>query len=349
VFRAYEDRGSELPQAALFQWLRATGAVLRLMSEHDPVQLSPSDAESIPFRPERWEAGPAGTAYVQATPGGGDSYLFRCSLRAADGAVQVEPLVVPGQTPVTGRSPTRITRMIEFATDRAGGIYVLGETGANPGLFRLDLSRKALEPMIMAGETLPRFADGREISGAVFQGQFTFSRDSARGQLLFRALASSRQWEYARQGLFRLNAQGALEAVIVEQVGVSGARDVTISTLSSELERQTANGMTAFALSDDEGRWSIYRSRPVLDAMGRPILDSRGIPRFETKLIARDGQAMGDGRRLVALNAMPLLSRERLSLRRGPIFALNDAGDVAFFASDGQRWGVYEFSDRAAG
>jgi hypothetical protein len=28
----------------------------------------------------------------------------------------------------------------------------------------------------------------------------------------------------------------------------------------------------------------------------------------------------------------------------GPVFQLNAAGDVAFLASDGKHWGIYEFS-----
>jgi hypothetical protein len=180
----------------------------------------------------------------------------------------------------------------------------------------------------------------------VFEREFTIVRDAAQDRLLFRAETSSPQWEWPRRGLFRLNTQGALETLIVENVGMTGARDVSFTSLSSEVPRQTVGGTTAFAVHDEQG-WMIYRSQPVRDARGQPVTDSRGNPTFQTTLIVREGQPLADGRRLKTLNASPLVSPTNDLYRSGPIFTLNDAGDVAFFASDGQRWGVYELSDRS--
>jgi hypothetical protein len=64
-----------------------------------------------------------------------------------------------------------------------------------------------------------------------------------------------------------------------------------------------------------------------------------------TSLVAQEGQSMpgGSGAKVVSLDPGPILD---LPAGSGPVFTLNDAGDVAFMATDGQQWGIYLFSDR---
>jgi hypothetical protein len=46
--------------------------------------------------------------------------------------------------------------------------------------------------------------------------------------------------------------------------------------------------------------------------------------------------------RFAALDAGALLAQESdLQLRSGPVFTIDDAGNIAFMASDGKVWGVY--------
>jgi hypothetical protein len=59
-------------------------------------------------------------------------------------------------------------------------------------------------------------------------------------------------------------------------------------------------------------------------------------------IVAREGQALTGAGRIVTLDPGPVLS---LPAGHGPVFALNQDGDVSFLASDGLRWGVYLFSD----
>lgn len=345
AFGAFEDRGSPFPRLSVFQWLRSSGSVVKMFSSYD---------DPIGLTATRWQAGPAGTVYVRvptapietqapAAPG-----LYRCSLRPGTQAAQAEPLVIDGKTPVAG-SPTALQQVLDFVVDGSGEIFLSGKAGVSgqpatmkSGVFRWDLGIGRLEPAIMEGDSLPPFADGRKVTGLVFNQSFSLLRDSARGPLLFRAGTS------AGDGLFRRDAQGRLETLFVERLGVAGARNLSVVLLPAgvgEEERQTANGHTVFSVFDvfdGHLRWKIIRTQLVRDAGGQPVRDAQGNPRFETTVVVQEGEPLGDGRRLASLNAQRLVP----AYREGPIFTVNDAGDVAFFASDGQRWGVYEFSDR---
>jgi hypothetical protein len=88
----------------------------------------------------------------------------------------------------------------------------------------------------------------------------------------------------------------------------------------------------AFARKDRSGRWAIYRSRTLRNtATDRTALS--------IVLVAREDPRPG-GTRFVSLDPSALLG---LPGGSGPVFAVNAAGDVAFLASDGQRWGIYRF------
>jgi hypothetical protein len=295
--------------------------------------------------PNSWEAGPGGSAYVLTRKPGGDE-LIKCSLVPETPEARIEPLVIQGSTTVSGRGQgAKIDFLRDFVIDGAGNVFFSGSVATGrEGLFHLDPSTRMSEPLALEGDPLPPFADGRNTSSLRFGRVSQLLRDSTRGPLLFKA--SVLDGPQQRQGLFQRSAQGQLETVVVEGLAITGSRDYTVTTIADADLRQTATGMFAFSVKDDNGRWMIIRKRPVRDSAGNPIRDSAGNPKFESVVLARDGQRLEAGRPPVKLNAGPLVSRTGYPPQQGPIFTLNDAGDVAFFASDGQRWAVYEYSDR---
>jgi hypothetical protein len=69
------------------------------------------------------------------------------------------------------------------------------------------------------------------------------------------------------------------------------------------------------------------------------VRNSRGnVTSFTTAPIAQERAGMPDVPSFASLDPSLLLG---LSCRTGPLFSLNDAGAVAFLASNGQRWGIY--------
>src|SRR5262249_18656453 len=141
-----------------------------------------------------------------------------------------------------------------------------------------------------------------------------------------------------RRGIFRMRA-GKAETLMVESLGVGGARDLSFGTLQDTLDRQSVNGTTAFADIRD-GLWVVWRSRPIKNSRG-------DITSFKTEPIAQEVGSKGQRRSDVSgdpprfiLDAGPLLQAEGLPTAAGPVFTLDEAGGVAFLASDGKRWGI---------
>jgi hypothetical protein len=112
--------------------------------------------------------------------------------------------------------------------------------------------------------------------------------------------------------------------MMVESLAVGGSRDLTYGTLATTPDRQTVNGISAFATFGG-GRWTIFRWKAG-----------------KTTLVAQEGAALPGGAKIVSLDPGPVLD---LPPGAGPVFTLNAAGDVAFLATDGTRWGIYLFSD----
>jgi hypothetical protein len=288
VFQAGEDRGGAVPQSGVFQWMRNTGAVVRMFSDPE-------------ISPLRWEASSGGAAYIftMTNVSGQHTELIKCSFLPDTQITQIERLVVGGSTIISGRGQEdKLPDLGGFAIDGSGEVFITSDSGL--GLFHLNPSTRTLEPVLLPGDPLPPFTDGRKTAGLQFGFVTRLLRDSRRGSLLFRAVVSG--GGPAREGLFRRTIQGQLETVLLQAETVTGSREITVSTLGDTEERQSANGMSAFAVKDDKG-WTILWTRQVRDAQGRPVLDSKGNPQFETTVIVRDGQRLEPGHLPVKLNA----------------------------------------------
>ena len=82
---------------------------------------------------------------------------------------------------------------------------------------------------------------------------------------------------------------------------------------------------------------------PVTAPDGTPM--SYSLDHKEGGKRLQEGQTLpgGGGAKIVSLDPGQVLD---LPPGSGPVFTLNDAGDVAFMATDGLKWGIYLFSDR---
>jgi hypothetical protein len=243
------------------------------------------------------------------------------------------PLIVPGLTPVAGPTPIPLTDLSDYVLNRAGGIFVSARSGAATGV--LGLGPTGLTPLAAQGRPVPRFEDGSEAAGFSFDGGFSLVPDSARGELLFVAGVNKGE-EKSRKGLFRLDPALGLRTRMVEGLGVGSVREIRIDTIAGSSIVQSSNGATAAAFRSN-GRWQIIRTRVSVDAQGRV--------KTAVAAVAQEGQLLPGGVRIVTLDPSQLLG---LDPGAGPIFSLNEAGDVAFLASDGKRWGVYVFRDSGA-
>jgi hypothetical protein len=72
------------------------------------------------------------------------------------------------------------------------------------------------------------------------------------------------------------------------------------------------------------------------------LLDAKGNPVFNTVRVAEEGQALVEGGTIDSLDPSSLLN---LPANHGPVFSINDAGDVAFLAYDGKIWSICGYSD----
>jgi hypothetical protein len=240
----------------------------------------------------------------------------------------------------------KLTEMTDFVVNRAGEVFVHGTAGGVSGL--LGLRANGLTPVVTQGQSVTPMPDGTRFPGLVFDGSFTLVPESARGDLFFRAVV----WKPGaaatrRRGIFRRTAEGTVETLLVENLAVGGARDLSFTIARAPTRTssahgafqtgQVSNGTVAYAARDPAGRWAIYRSQVVRNP-------TTGVTSLIVVRVAREGERLPDGTVLSSLDPYLLLGRP---LDSGPVFRLSPEGDVAFLASDGQRWGVYRFSDRA--
>jgi hypothetical protein len=313
--------------AGVLQWAGAGMAIIGLANPA-PDNLAVLPGDRPPYALERWAAGPSGQIYFTAKTQSGRRSLFRGRGSAGASATSVEKLVVPGRTTMSGPESTPLVEMSDFMVDRAGEVYVSGTTAIGAGLFRLETESPGpippLRPLVLQGASLPVPLDGTDVRGFVFDGRFELMGESTKGALLFRA-GIAKPGTDPRWGLFRRDAGDRVRTIMVENLEILGERRLSFSTLATSPGEQTANGMVAYA-TQKKGHWAIWRWRP-----GR------------TTQVAEEGQPLPGGTHLVSLNAGPVLDPG--SAPRA-VFSLNDAGDVAFLASDGHRWGIYRFTDR---
>jgi hypothetical protein len=324
VFKARLEWGAAESQG-VFQWSGLPAAAVAL-SEPNPDDLRVLPTDIGPYSLERWVAGTAGAAYLMARPTGGKTRLYMRTVGATTSPIQW--LVVPDVTPVVGPTPVTLTQMSDFVLDGTGKPYVAGATAVAQGLFRLDGQGPTaqLTGIVLQGQPVPKSLDGTNVQGFLFGSSFTLLPDSARGSLQFRAEVI-KSGASPRQGLFRLGTLG-VETIMIENLEFGSAREITYGTLATTPARQTVNGISAYATFYN-GKWSIYRWKAGV-----------------TKLVAQEGQALPggtNGAKIVSLDPGPVLD---LPPGSGPIITLNDAGDVAFLATDGLKWGIYLFTDR---
>lgn len=318
VFKAKLDQ-SGTPTFGVFQWNGTTIIAVGLANPNpDNLALTPDD--SPPYNLSRWSAGPAGSAYIM------EQHQTRSSVSVTrlfeHLPVGLAPLVIPGLTPVTGGSALPLTSLLDYVLDSAGNVFVQGAAGGASSV--LAVRPAGLAPVVTQGQAIPAPLDGTPAGGLVFGGSFALMPDSGQGVLFFRA-GVTRQGtpESGQQGLFRLGPQG-VQTLMVESLAVGGSRDLTYGTLATSPDRQTVNGISAFA-TFGSGRWTIFRWQAG-----------------KTTVVAQEGGALPGGGKIVSLDPGAVLD---LPPGAGPVFTLNNAGAVAFLATDGTRWGIYLFSD----
>jgi hypothetical protein len=346
VFKARLER-REKETFGVFQWAGAAPTAVAV-TDPEPDDLASTADDRPPYRLEQWGAGPSGrTLFLerhQTRSGTSQARLFERS------AAGLRPFVVAGQTQVVGGAPLTLTDLSDFVVTRAGEVFV---HGAAAGASRvLAVGPTGLTPVAGQGQPVPPMVDGKKFPGLVFDGSFALVPESVRGDLFFRAGV----WKPGNQksrtrGIFHRTAQGAVETLLLENLVVGAARSVDyvviasssrgqgsqpFATFAPSQSGQVGNETFAFAARSSDGRWAIYRSRVVRDA-------NTGTATLSIVLIAREGQKLPDGTPFVSLDPSLLLGRP---IDSGPVFRLNTNGDVAFLASDGIRWGIYQYSDR---
>jgi hypothetical protein len=297
----------------VFQWT-GSGAPTAVRLSADPNQV------------RRWEAGRSRLVYLLAQETSGRSSLLR---RPAPGA-PLEPLP----------AAAALTAIEDFVLTRDGSLFAFGADATGPGLFRVDRAAPERVPGVRQGVPLPAFADGTPARGAFdllpaageTGSRVELQRDSRRGVLHFTVgvLANGSRLK----GLFRYDpARGRVETLAVESLEATSRNNVTVTTLNSLGEfRQTSAAWTAYAVQQG-GRWQIARARTITDRSGT---------RIDNEVIVREGLRLSDGQTLQTLDAHALLRAQGRTDRQGPVFALSDTGDVAFWASDGTTWGLYQ-------
>lgn len=315
VFKALLDPGASGPRPpafGVFQW-KSGGAL-------DWLRLSHMDAafgDRPPFSLGQlgpWAAGSSGLTYLLERPNGAQARLLAGSGRP------LQPLVVPGVKTDRGSVLTDLT---DFVLSRRGTLFLLGSMGNAFGILRRD-DQGQLQVIALIGDRVPPLPDGGG-QGFTFAGEFTLLPASAsRQELLFRARVQS--GARTQRGEFALGPAG-LQTLGIEGVLVDRARSLTASLLADTPPALTESGFQVQAYYDDRSGWVIERFRLTAAGIAGP------------ELIAKKEQRLPGGKQIVALDAGPML--ERQTPRSGPVFTVNEAGDVAFLASDGSGWGVY--------
>jgi hypothetical protein len=325
VFKAEVDRGGapaggQLPLFGIFQW-SSGGMPSTIGLSDDP--FAPGDR--LPYVIDNWAAGPSGLSFLLVRSDGGKG---PGRLLVSGASPKPAAALGPG-TPVTGGTP--LTDLTGFVLNRGNTLFVTGATAGGAGVFR-DMAG-SLVPLALQGMPVPAFSDGTPTAGYTFAGSFQLLPSTARGaKLLFRAMVQ-KPGGAARLGEFEWSADAGLQSRSIVGVEVTGERTLAADMLGdTTLELQNGNGTAVSAYLSDQGGWVIVRSR----VSGGNVV---------SETIAQDAKGTDpNGRRFVVLDAGPLLDQEGLPPHSGPVFTLNDAGEVALLASDGKKWGIYSIS-----
>lgn len=319
VFKAHLKLMDGTGTDGVFQW-RGTVITAIGLSQPNPDNMKLTADDQPPYDLFRWAAGPSGHAYLI------ERHQTRLATRVArlfdHATASLAALVVPGVTPVLGGSPTSLNDLSDCVINNAGTLFVQG--GGGPGLASvLAVGPSGLTPLARQGQQIPTPADGTPVQGLFFSSRFELQPASANGPLLFRAgLARLDGSDSGMRGMFRVDSQG-LKTLLVETLQTDSARTTTLGTLGDS-PKQARNGIVVVA-TFWAGRWTITEFREN-----------------QTTVVAQDGQTLMPGKHIMSLDPSALLN---LPPGSGPVFTLNDAGDVAFMASDGRRWGIYLFTN----
>jgi carboxypeptidase family protein len=348
VFKARLEK-SGVPTFGVFQWTGADPTAIAV-TDPDKDNLALSAQDTPPYDLTRWAA-TKGHAYFlerhRTRYGAAVKRLFDSS------AAGLRPLVDAGVPPGVRGSASTLADLSDLVVNHFGEVLINGATAAGPSILAVGpAGLMPLTPAVSKDQPIPRDADGRTTyPGLLFDGNFTlWPEESPDGFLA--VLADVRTQGDARatkRGLFRRAPQGAVETVLLEGLDVLGSRDLGVSvaaaphrqhnsspgSLVSSQSQQEVGGAIAFAARSSDGRWAIYRSRPIRDP-------KTGSTSNSIVLVAKEEPRTPGGTHFVSLDPSILLGRP---VDSGPVFRLNQAGDVAFLASHGQRWGIYRFSD----
>jgi hypothetical protein len=320
VFKALLARGNSNP-TGVFQWPGAGDPSAVALSD---VALVPGDP--LPYSLERWAAGQGGLAYVLARTAAGKARLF------AGSGSSLKPIVEAATTRVT--SGGALTDLSDFALAGGGNLFVAGTATSGPGVFMV--GQNQVTTIALSGTPAPPLPDGRG-SGLVFANTFQLVPGPISGDLIFRATVHRPGDAQLARGEFSYR-QGRVETRIIESIGVAGARNVPVQAIADAFPSQSANGVTVSATFSSKEGWVIFRSQLNRDKTG-----------ITTDVIAQELHGTQSGtQRFTSLDAGPLLARDGQPSHPGPVFTVNDNGDVAFLASDGKTWAVYQVAGRGA-
>jgi hypothetical protein len=333
VFKAELRRG-ETTNTGLFYWNGTGGSVRVALADERLWQ-----GDLPPYSLEHWAVSASGRIFLQVHSAGDRARLLQREAvdRQSTAALQ----------PVAGADTLK--ELLDFTLGGDEGIYAYGRnTTGGLGLFRLDRASTALSAMRQdAGLPL-------SLQGGVVPGLFNLDASpvqlmpaSTRGLIYFLAGVSTSSGARPVQGLFRYDpATDSLRTVLVEGLSVDGSREVAKGTLALGTIYQSVKGTTVVAYQGADGRWELVRSRPVRNAStGQLVRDNDGNLVFQTTTLAREGDQLPDKTPVQSLDPSRDLN---LQTSTGPVFAVSPTGDVAFLASDGNRWGIYQFSGTAS-
>jgi hypothetical protein len=321
LFKALLDPGGTEPANGmlfgLFQRRRGADPATVALSADTLMASAPG---SYTF--ERWVLDRAGRSYVKARPTGGKALLFTGS-----GSV-LQPLVVPGRTSTV--AGVLLSDWIDFSLNGSDELFVVGAAGGDLGIFRVEAGR--LAPVVRRGDPVPVYPDGTTTPDLRFGSEFRLMPASTRGDLIFRAALTGSGGTVGEFHYLRSGQGGQVRTRTLPSVVVKKARQLSVESFGDAFPVQTVRGFTVTAVLIDKkrDRWEIHRTRR--DPQGTRTLD---------ELVIQHGDPLPGGGRVAALNVGPMLESKLLPPHEGPAFTVNEAGDVAFLASNGTAWGVY--------